>query len=410
MSFRLGVPRLSTGWAIVAIGFLALGLSFSTRAMLSLAMPEWIAEFGWSRSFISNVMAITFVLMAGLSPLVGFAIDRGGPRAILTGGLALVAASALVQAMMQGEVAFIVGFIGFGALGFGLVATHAVSSAVARSIDDNQGLAIGIATSGSTAGQFVFVPLLGLLLVSGGWRLGYQAVAIACVLLAVLSWFLLRRAGARTARAAAAEGTGESFGQRLAYLARRPVFHALFWSYLICGYTTTGVIETHLIPYAQFCGILPAPSALAFGILMGVNTLAMVAAGWLTDRMNRAWLLASIYFGRALVFLLLPPLASEPSILWLFAVLFGIFDYATVPPTASLAAGHLGRARVGTAMGLISAGHSIGGAIGAFMGGYLFDLTGGYGWLWASSFGIALGAATIAVMVPHRVRPMAVPA
>ena len=52
----------------------------------------------------------------------------------------------------------------------------------------------------------------------------------------------------------------------------------------------TRVIETHLIPYAQFCGIPPAPSALAFGILMGVNTLAMVAAGWLTDRMNRAWL------------------------------------------------------------------------------------------------------------------------
>lgn len=402
------MPRLDARWAIVAIGFLALGLSFSARAMLSLAMPEWIAEFGWSRSFISNVMAVTLVLMAALAPLVGFAIDRGGPRAILTGGLVLVAASALVQAMMQGEVAFVVGFIGFGALGFGLVATHAVSSAVARSFDDRQGLAIGIATSGSTAGQFVFVPLLGLLLAGAGWRLGYHALAAACVLLAALTWLMLRRSGGRRARHARVEGDDESFVQRLSYLARRPVFHALFWSFLICGYTSTGVIETHLIPYAQFCGIPPAPSALAFGILMGVNTLAMVAAGWLTDRMNRAWLLAVIYFGRALVFLLLPPLAQDPAILWLFAVLFGIFDYATVPPTASLAAGHLGRARVGTAMGLISAGHSIGGALGAFMGGFLFDLTGGYGWLWASSFGIALLAAAIAMMVPHRVRVMAV--
>ena len=210
--------------------------------------------------------------------------------------------------------------------------------------------------------------------------------------------------GAR-ARAAAAAEVREGFVTRVWYLLRRPAFHGLFWSFVLCGYTTTGVIETHLIPYAEFCGVPPAPSSLAFGILMGVNTLGMVAAGWLTDRINRTWLLAGIYAGRGLVFLLLPVLVRDTSVLWVFAVLFGIFDYATVPPTASLAAGHLGRERVGTAMGLISAGRGIGAAIGAFMGGYLFDSTGGYGWLWSSSFALALLAAAIAALVPHRMRP-----
>jgi predicted MFS family arabinose efflux permease len=78
-----------------------------------------------------------------------------------------------------------------------------------------------------------------------------------------------------------------------------------------------------------------------------------------------------------------------------------------VPPTASLAAGHLGKARVGSAMGLISAGHSIGAAMGAFAGGYLFDATGGYTWLWSSSFGLALAAAGIAAFVPARSRVVA---
>lgn len=399
--------RFDAKWAIVLVGFLALSLAFSGRAMLSLAMPEWIAEFGWSRSFISNVMAATLVIMAALAPVVGFGVDRGGPRLILTGGLLLVAASAALLSAMQDALAFILGFAGLGAIGFGLVATHAVSSAVARSFDGRQGLAIGLATSGSTAGQFVFVPILGLLLASGGWRLGYEALAGGCLLLALLSWVLLRHAGA-AARAAAARESGEGFVTRVWYLLRRPAFHGLFWSFLLCGYTTTGVIETHLIPYAEFCGVPPAPSSLAFGILMGVNTLGMVAAGWLTDRVNRTWLLASIYAGRGLVFLLLPVLVRDTSVLWVFAVLFGIFDYATVPPTASLAAGHLGRERVGTAMGLISAGHSIGAAIGAFMGGYLFDSTGGYGWLWSSSFGLALLAAGIAALVPHRSRMVAV--
>jgi MFS family permease len=398
--------RLEPRWAIVAVGFVALSLAFSGRNMLSLAMAEWVTEFGWTKASISGIMTVALVIMAGLAPLVGYAIDRSGPRLILTGGLLLVAGSAAVLAGMHSMLAFIIGFAGLGALGFGLVATHAVSSAVARSFDVGQGRAVGIATSGSTAGQFVFVPILGLVLAGGGWRLGYEALAGACLVIAIAAWWLLR-SGAGSAAAHVTEGARENFPTRVWYLLRRPAFHGLFWSFLLCGYTSTGVVETHLIPYAEFCGIPPAPSSLAFGILMGVNTLGMVAAGYLTDRMNRTLLLASIYFFRSLTFLMLPLLIDDSAILWIFAFLFGIFDYATVPPTASLAASHLGKARVGTAMGLISAGHSIGAAMGAFAGGYLFDATGGYAWLWSSSFGLALAAAAIAGLVPARTRTVA---
>ena len=400
---RLLGLRLDARWAIVIVGFVALSLAFSGRSMLSLAMVEWTREFGWTKAGISGIMTVTLVIMAGLAPLVGFAIDRSGPRLILTSGLLLVGASAAVLAGMHSMLAFIIGFAALGALGFGLVATHAVSSAVARSFDVGQGRAVGIATSGSTAGQFVFMPILGLVLAGGGWRLGYEALAGACLVVAILAWWLLRN-GAGRAPTHHAETVRESFVARVWYLLRRPTFHGLFWSFLLCGYTSTGVVETHLIPYAEFCGIPPAPSSLCFGILMGVNTLGMVAAGYLTDRMNRTLLLAGIYFFRSLTFLMLPLLVSDASVLWIFAVLFGIFDYATVPPTASLAVSHLGKTRVGTAMGLISAGHSIGAAMGAYAGGYLFDATGGYGWLWSSSFGLALAAAAIAGLVPPRSR------
>src|SRR5262245_15168586 len=399
--------RLDPRWAIVLVGFVALSLSFSGRSMLGLTMAEWVSEFGWSKASISGVMTAALVIMAGLAPLVGYAIDRSGPRLILTGGLLIVGASSAVLAGMHSMLVFIIAFAGLGAVGFGLVATHAVSSAVARSFDRGQGRAVGIATSGSTAGQFVFMPILGLLLAGGGWRLGYEVLAGACVIVAIGAWLLLRNGASHGVTHAAHDAARESFPVRVVHLFRQPVFHGLFWSFLLCGYTSTGVVETHLIPYAEFCGIPPAPSSLAFGILMGVNTLGMVAAGYLTDRVNRTLLLAGIYFFRSLTFLMLPLLISDASVLWTFAVLFGIFDYATVPPTASLAAGHLGKARVGTAMGLISAGHAIGAAMGAFAGGYLFDATGGYGWLWSSSFGLALAAAAIAALVPPRSRAVA---
>jgi len=191
--------KLDARWAIVAVGFVALSLAFSGRSMLSLAMAEWTTEFGWTKSSISGIMTVTLVFMAGLAPLVGYAIDRSGPRVILTGGLVMVGASSAVLAGMDSMLAFIIGFAVLGAFGFGLVATHAVSSAVARSFDVGQGRAVGIATSGSTAGQFVFMPILGLVLAGGGWRLGYEALAGACLVVAIVAWWMLRNAGAATA-------------------------------------------------------------------------------------------------------------------------------------------------------------------------------------------------------------------
>jgi hypothetical protein len=82
-------------------------------------------------------------------------------------------------------------------------------------------------------------------------------------------------------------------------LIRAPAFHILFWSFLICGFTTTGVIETHLLPYASFCGFPPLPSASAYGVLSAVNLAGMVLAGYLVDRVHRPLLLASIYLIRA---------------------------------------------------------------------------------------------------------------
>src|SRR3546814_5863423 len=82
-------------------------------------------------------------------------------------------------------------------------------------------------------------------------------------------------------------------------LARSPAFHAIFWSYTICGFTTSGVIETHLMPYAALCGFPPVPSATAYGLLSGVNLIGMIVAGWLSDRVHRPRLLAAIYLIRS---------------------------------------------------------------------------------------------------------------
>jgi MFS family permease len=155
-----------------------------------------------------------------------------------------------------------------------------------------------------------------------------------------------------------------------------------------------------LLPFAAFCGFPPIPSATAYGLLSLVNLIGMIAAGWLTDRVNRPMLLAAIYMLRALTFILLGSIpGTSIEMLFLFAVLFGAVDYSTVPVTASLVASHVGIKTMGLAMGLISAGHALGGAMGAFAGGYIFTATQTYTLVWTGSVWLAVGAGALALFL-----------
>lgn len=395
-------------WLLVGFGFLALAITFSARATLGLVMPLLMQEFGWSRSFISGAAAATLLVMALTAPFAGHAADRYGVRATLTGGLLLVGTGCLVVATAGSPIVFLLGFSGLAATGFGFVATHVVSTAIARVFDARRGLATGIATSGATGGQFLIVPLIAVLLATLSWRWAFLAAGIACLTLAPLLWWTLSAKGATPARS----GTDKAhtLSADLGFVLRQPAFHILFWSFLICGYTTAGVIETHLIPYAAFCGFGPVPSATAYGLLSAVNLAGMVAAGWLTDRVNRVALLGSIYLLRGLSFLVLMRVGGDYEMLVAFAVLFGAVDYATIPVTASLAASHLGLRVMGLSMGLISAGHSVGAAAGAFLGGYLVDLSAAYDWVWLSAVALALMAGAMVFLMREQPKAQPVPA
>jgi MFS family permease len=201
-----------------------------------------------------------------------------------------------------------------------------------------------------------------------------------------------------TNEASAANDTTD-FKSTIKTLLSTPVFHLLFWSYVICGYTTTGVIETHLMPYASFCGFKPIPSATAYGLLSAVNLLGMIGVGWLTDKMNRPLLLGCIYIVRGLTFWMLLNIGTSYETLLLFVVVFGVVDYSTVPVTASLVASHIGLKVMGLTMGLLSAGHSVGAAIAASLGGYFFDKDATYDLIWMSSIALAIIAGTLVFLI-----------
>jgi MFS family permease len=382
------------GWLVVLIGFLILSMAFSARAMLGLSMPALEGEFGWSRSFVSLGAALALLVTGFMSPIAGNFADRTGPRRMLALGLAVIAAGMALTAFATDRTLFLVGYSLVAGVGFGTVALHVVSTMVAQRFAENRGLATGVATSGSTAGQLLIVPLLALVMTSFGWRESYGAMALATLLLAPVVLFAIRPARAAKQNAAAV-APAEPLGVRLRFLVRSRVFHALFWSFTICGFTTAGVIETHLLPYAAACGFPPLESATAYGVLSAFNMVGMIAAGYLADRAHRPFLLGMIYIVRGLSFLVLMQIVGDTSLLFTFAVMFGLFDYSTVPFTASLVASHIGLRIMGLTMGLLVMGHGFGAAIGSVLGGVLYDLFAQYEAVWIASVVLAVVAGLI---------------
>jgi MFS family permease len=390
------------GWLIVGIGFLTLALAFSGRALLGLTMPEIEQELGWTRTLVSDGGAYALIVMAVMAPIGGNLVDRLGARFLLAAGLLAVGTGLLFTGGATEPWHFFLAYSGLTAVGFGLAATHVVSTVVSHFFERSRGLAVAIATSGSTVGQLVLVPLVSLTLVWLGWRGSYVVMAIGCLVLLPLVLFMLRAEkhadNKRTTGHSPADG---SLATRLRYLITNATFHKLYWSYFICGFTTTGIIETHFLPYATLCGFLPQEGALAYGFLSAVNLGGMVLFGWLTDRVNRPMLLGMIYILRGVSFILLLNMGSDISLLFGFALIFGLFDYSTISPTVSLVGSHLGLRIMGLTMGLLSSGHSMGAAVGVFLAGRIFDWSARYDWVWMVAFVLSILAGLMSFLIPE---------
>ncbi|MCB1377867.1 MAG: MFS transporter [Alphaproteobacteria bacterium] len=395
----------SNPWIVVWLCFSTLAIVMSARQSVSIMTDEWARTLGWSKTFIGSGQSVALVIVAIFSPVAGNLADRFGARAMLTAGLLTVAAGLLMFAAFPLAGLLLVGYGLIGGLGFATANMHLISTALAKIFDTNRGFVTGIANSGATAGQFITVPLLTAGLTYFSWRWSLTAVGLACAAMAAVIWIMLKPAPGDSAHHKQVTAT-EPLGDRLKFLLTNPTFHILYWSFFICGITTTGAIETHFLPYAAFCGFPPMPASSIYGLTMAINLGGMFLAGYLTDRMNRPLLLGTIYIVRSLSFIVLMFVGTSYEMLLVFAVVYGIFDYSTVPPTASLVASHLGLKIMGLAMGLISGGHALGGAVGAFLGGYLFDLFARYAEMWWVAFGTAVVAGLMVYLVKeNRPRP-----
>jgi sugar phosphate permease len=380
------VTRLHYAWIVVAVTALTLLVGAGVRAAPGVLIKPLEAEFGWSRAEISLAVAISILAFGLAAPLAGSLIDRFGPRLVMLGGAALTAAG-LVPLLAMRELWQMHLFWGLvtGA-GTGAVSGALGATVAMRWFKKHRGVIIGLFGAATSAGQLVFLPLLVTLTVTGGWRSAIGLLAVACAALLLPIALLMRNRPADVGlRPFGDDGDEPTASERAEEARRTPLRAALrtrdFWllagSFFICGYTTNGLIGTHLIPHAVEHGFTEVTAANAVALMGAMNVVGTLLSGWLTDRFDNRKLLATYYTFRALSIAALPLVLEVPQ-LFLFAVVYGLDWIATVPPTANLTATIYGRASLGALYGWIFFSHMVGAALAAYAGGFFRDTLGDY--------------------------------
>jgi MFS family permease len=190
-----------------------------------------------------------------------------------------------------------------------------------------------------------------------------------------------------------------------------PAFWLLAGTFFICGYTSNGLVLTHLVPHAAEHGFSEMHAAQALGVMGAMNILGTVLSGWICDRFGRKGPLAFYYGVRGVSLLFLLYVWNVPS-LHVFAAIFGLNYISTVPPTTTLTANIFGRYSVGSLSGWIFFSHQVGAALGAAGGGWIFQATGSYAWAFISAAVLAFLAAALSLAIkeePVSQHPSAAP-
>ncbi len=397
----MSVLRVGTS-AVVICGGIILLLSFGIRSSFGIFLQPLSTDLGWSREVFAFSIALQNLLWGIAQPFAGMIADKYGSGRVIVGGALLYAAGTVIMGYATTPLAAHISaglLVGVGIAGCGF---SIVLASVGRSVADEwRSMALGIASAGGSMGMLVMVPLGQALLQEYGWSLSFVILGVMSFLIVPLA------AGVSGKPTAAAETHSQTVSESLREAAGHKSYLFLNAGYFVCGFHVA-FIATHFPAYVVDLGLSPELGAWALGLVGLVNVFGALLAGVLGGRYSKKYLLSALYLGRALViliFLLTPP--SVASVL-IFAASIGLLWLSTIPVTSALVMQMFGLKHAAMLLGIVFLSHQFGSFTGAWMGGYLFELTGSYDAVWWMS--VALGVASAILHWPIDERPIRRPA
>lgn len=390
-----GAPslRVSVG-ALLVCGMLTAALGMGLRQTSGLFLAPMTTAHAWTASGFAFAIALQ-VLVNGLTqPICGQVADRIGGRTVLMAGAALQAVAVAGMALSSSLPVFTF----FAGIVMGVAVSAAGMPVVMASLtrllpEAMRSRATGLGTAGSSFGQFLVVPLVGLGIEGFGWQVALLGVAAASLLIIPLA-LPLHDAPAPAAPGAAGAAAEQTAGDALSGALRDPSFWCLFSGFFVCGMHVS-FMSVHLPGFVASCHLPLAVGAGAISLIGLFNIAGSLISGELAGRWKRRELLVAIYAGRGVLITAFLFAEKTTVTVLAFSAAMGLLWLSTVPPTVALCARNYGTRWLATIFGLVFLGHQIGGFTGAWLGGVVLDRTGSYDLMWTISILAAAFAAVV---------------
>lgn len=375
------------GWVIAFASLVIFTITVGTLNSFGIFLKPLLEEFGWTRATTAGVYSLSSAVMGLTAIGVGFMSNRLGPRKlVLLSGVLM----GLSFALSAGVTVSWQLFLYFGLLqGVGRgIPYNPLMATIARWFQTKRGLATGIALSGGGVGTILF-PIVGNKLIEGfGWQTAFLTFGLISGVALIGSSLLMKAGPSDTSESLKVEkkGTGETF----VYAGRddndlplkRIVSSRAFWLVMVAGFVSNlaiTVVFVHLVAYATDLNISAAVAASFVSVIGVFNIVGKVSMGAFSDRYGLR-LAMNICFGLGAAVLFWISTASAVWMFYVFAVLFGIAYSGWLPLFPVLVGQTFGVSTMAAVLGFHSASNMIGGAIGAYVAGYIFDITNSYQW------------------------------
>lgn len=385
---------------VLICGAAIVTLSMGIRHGFGLWLQPITQAQGWGRQEFAFAMAIQNLSWGFMGIFAGMVADKFGAFRVIALGAVIYSLGLLGMAWASDPWVF--------ALFTGLIigtaqagTTYAVIyGVIGRNVPaERRSWAMGVAAAAGSFGQFLMVPVEGMLISQAGWQNALVILAVAALLIVPLAWGLRETA----MNAPGQVKRDQTIGQALKEAFKYPSFQLLMAGYFVCGFQVV-FIGVHMPSYLKDQGLPPQVASYALALIGLFNVFGTYIAGTMGQKMAKKNILAFIYIARsaAIVLFLLAPLTATS--VYLFSMVMGLLWLSTVPPTNAAVAQIFGVAHLSMLSGFIFFSHQIGSFMGVWLGGYLYDKTGSYNIVWYLA--IALGIFAALVNLPVRESPI----
>ncbi|MBS4084262.1 MAG: MFS transporter [Rhizobiales bacterium] len=395
------------GWRtpliILLCGCLIALIGFGPRSTLGLFLSPVTQEKGWGRDIYALALALQMLLWGAAQPFVGGIADKFGAVRVMWVGAMLYALglAGMAYATSQGALILSAGFL----IGFGLAGTSftVVIGAFGKLLPVSwRSLSFGIGTAASSFGQFLFSPLAVGLNQSLNWHTTLLIFAAIVLAIMPLSLALARHELAPDGPSAPPQSVREALRKALGHKS----YVLLILGYFTCGFQVF-FITIHLPAYLVDRGLSADIGAWTIGLIGLFNIIGSISAGYLGDKVPKRYILAAIYFLRSLAILVFIMVPASPAASMIFGATIGLLWLSTIPPTQALVALMFGTRWLTMLAGLAFFSHQVGGFLGVWLGGLLYEKTGSYDVIWYLT--ILLGFFAAVVNLPIVEKPVARP-